>query len=232
MIDISLEKDRITKSLNELESEFNKGNIPKSHYLSQKKQLTEKLETLAVAERIMKLQGKKTVETPEETIDEAENEELFKKFITSSGLKEKKIGDETKNKISQNTMILAALLIMGFIVGAVSGIYFLNLPGEVSSVSMFTNDSAFPPFVLNNTTNTTNSTQQLLNTSQTVDTPVSTPTETPKTTGTTTGNGSTGGNTGGTGTNGSNGAAGEPGTTKTTTTQTTYRNTNSNYSNN
>ena len=71
--------------------EFKNGNIPKTHYEFQKRQLTEKLETLAVAERVMKLQGKKTVESPVETSDENENDELFKKYITSPGLKDKKI---------------------------------------------------------------------------------------------------------------------------------------------
>ena len=54
------------------------------------------------------------------------------------------------------------------------GIYTLNIPEEVSSVSLYTNDSAFPPFVLNNTTNvtnTTNSTKQMLNTTKKVTTP-------------------------------------------------------------
>ena len=39
----------------------------------------------------MKLQGKKTVESPVETSDDTENDELFRKYITSPGLKEKNI---------------------------------------------------------------------------------------------------------------------------------------------
>jgi hypothetical protein len=229
MMEISIEKDKITGSLNELENEFKKGNIPKSHYESQKRQLTERLETLAVAERVMKLQGKETVEAPVKPNNEAENEELFKKFITSPGLKDKNIGN--KKGLSQNTMILAALLIAGFAIGAGAGIYFLNIPEEVSSVSMFTNDSAFPPFVLNNTTNATNNTNStpMLNESKTVTTPVTTPTETRTTTGTTNGSGNTGG---GTGNNNSTGAAGDPGTTKTPTTHKTNKYSNSNNSSN
>jgi hypothetical protein len=188
MIEISIERDKITKSLNELENEFKNGNIPKTHYEFQKRQLTEKLETLAVAERVMRLQGKETVESPVETHDESENDELFKKYITSPGLKEKNIGNKNKKRISQNTMIASALLIVAFVVGIGFGIYPLNIPEEVSSVSLSTNDSAFPPFVLNNTTNmtnTTNSTKQMLNTTKTVNTTVTKPAPTKPTVNTT-----------------------------------------------
>jgi hypothetical protein len=131
----------------------------------------------------MKLQGKKTAEAPVETSDDKENEELFRKYITSPGLKEKNIENNKKKGISQNTMVATALLIVAFVVGIGFGIYTLNIPEEVSSVSLYTNDSAFPPFVLNNTTNSTtnvtnktNSTK-MLNTTKKVTTPVPQPTQ-------------------------------------------------------
>lgn len=153
---ISIEKNKIIRSLEELEKEFENGKIPKSHYDYQKRQLTEKLETMSVAERVRRLQGKKTEQPIEESGKDDDNEELFKKFITSPGLKEKKIVH--KKGITQNTMIATALLIVAFVIGIGFGIYALNIPGEVSSASLYTNDSAFPPFVLNNTTNMTNAT--------------------------------------------------------------------------
>ena len=81
MIEISIERDKITKSLNELENQFKNGNISKRHYEFQKRQLNEKLETLAAVETVMKLQGKETVEVPSKASDENENEELFEKFM-------------------------------------------------------------------------------------------------------------------------------------------------------
>lgn len=181
MIEISIERSKIKRSLEELENEFKNGNIPQNHYEFQKRQLTEKLETLSVAERVRKLQGKETTEAPAESNDESENKELFKKYITSSGLKEKNI--ESDKKISSNTMIGTALLIVAFVIGAGFGIYILNIPEEVSSVSLFTNDSAFPPYVLNNTTNTTNMTNatnstKSLNATKPVNTTVTTTTTT------------------------------------------------------
>lgn len=179
MMEISAERDKIIKSLNELETEFKKGNVPESHYKFQKRQLTGRLETLEAAERVMRLQGKKITEAPLEAGDESENDELFKKYITSPGLKEKNI--ESNKGISQNAMIATALLIFAFAVGIGFGIYTLNIPEEVSSVSLYTNESAFPPFVLNNTTNmtnttnTTNRTRQMMNTSKPVSPPVTQP---------------------------------------------------------
>jgi hypothetical protein len=105
----------------------------------------------------MRLQGKKTAETPVATKDDGENDALFKKFITSPGLKEKKL--DNKKGFSQNNLIAISLLIVAFIIGIGFGIYALGMPSEVSSVSLSTNDSAFPPYAVNNntTTSTTNS---------------------------------------------------------------------------
>lgn len=207
MIEISIERNKIGKSLNELENDYKNGNIPKSHYESQKRQLTERLETLAVAERVMKLQGKKTVETPVETRDESEDDELFKKYITSPGLKQKNIQKEKGN--SQNTMIAAALLIVAFVVGIGFGIYMLNIPAEVSSASLFTDDSAFPPFVLSNATNTTNTTKTVLNTTKPINTTTTQPAKTTTKTNTSTKNSVS------TGTSNKTNAAGDPSTKKT-----------------
>jgi cell division septation protein DedD len=179
MIEISFEKKRIIKSLNELEKEFKSGNIPKSHYISQKRQLSEQLETLEVADRVRKLQGKETAEVPvAEGINKDEEEELFNKFITPPGLKEKNIKSNGKNTImgrSPTTIIAAAILAVAFIVSFGLGLYAFNIPSEVSSAPLFTNDTAFPPFVLNNTTNSTNSTNMTKNVTKNVTvTPVNT----------------------------------------------------------
>ena len=154
MIEISLEKERVIKSLKELEKEYNKGNIPKSHYDFQKRKLTEQLEAFKVADRVRKLQGKETTDvTSEETISEDENKELFKKFITAPGLEEKNIKPKGK---SISTKIGIGVLVAAFFIGIVFGVYGF-IPQQVSSSSLYTNDSAFPPFT-NNSTNVTNMT--------------------------------------------------------------------------
>ena len=162
MIEISLEKERIIKSLKELEKEYNKGNIPKSHYEFQKRKLAEQLEAFKVADRVRKLQGKETTNvTNEETSDEDENGELFKKFITPPGLKEKNIKPKGR---SVSTKIGVGVLVAAFFIGIVFGIYGF-IPQQVSSSSMYTNDTAFPPFANNSTnaTNITNSTNATKN---------------------------------------------------------------------
>ncbi|MCZ3366031.1 MULTISPECIES: hypothetical protein [Methanobacterium] len=169
MIEISLEKERIIKSLKELEKEYNKGNIPKSHYDFQKRKLTEQLEAFNVADRVRKLQGKETTDvTNEETSSEDENGELFKKFITPPGLKEKNI---KPNGRSVSTKIGIGVLVAAFFIGIVFGIYGF-IPQQVSSSSLYTNDTAFPPFANNSTnvTNMTNSTNTTKNITKTTNT--------------------------------------------------------------
>ncbi|HEX3014258.1 MAG TPA: hypothetical protein VHO92_08305 [Methanobacterium sp.] len=157
MIEISLEKERVIKSLKELEKEYNQGNIPKSHYEFQKRKLKEQLETFDVADRVRRLQGKETADvTDVETNNEEENGELFKKFITPPGLERKNIKPKGKGK-SMTTKIAAGVLIAAFFIGIVFGIYGF-IPQQISSSSLYTNDSAFPPFVANNSTNVTNMT--------------------------------------------------------------------------
>lgn len=161
MIKITLEKEKILRSLKELESEFNKGKIPQRHYEVQKRQLEERLEAFEVANRVRRLQGKETAEVPldEEENTEEENEELFKKYITSPGLKEKKLEKpKEQGRISQNKMIGIALLAAAFLIGIVFGSFNIDLPTDAANANLFTNESAFPPYVLNNTTNTTNMT--------------------------------------------------------------------------
>ena len=154
MIKISLEKERVIKSLKELEKEYNKGNIPKSHYNFQKKKLTEQLEAFDVADRVRKLQGKETTDvTSEKTNSEEENKELFKKFITPPGLEEKNIKPKGR---PVSTKIAAGVLVAAFFIGIVFGVYGF-IPQQVSSSSIYTNDTAFPPFA-NNSTNATNMT--------------------------------------------------------------------------
>lgn len=184
MIEISLEREKIIKSLKELEKEYSKGNIPKSHYNLQKRQLTEQLETFEVADRVRRLQGKETAEVAEEETDkEEENGELFKKYITPTGLKEKNLKSK---KTSLNTKIGAGVLVAAFFIGIIFGVYGL-IPQQVSSAPLYTNDTAFPPFVLNstNTTNSTNSTNMTRNVTKnvTVTKPINyTPTKTINTT--------------------------------------------------
>ena len=198
------EKSKIINSLNELEEEFKKGNIPKNHYGLQKKQLNQRLDALEAAERVMRLQGKKTVETPVDTKDDSENDALFKKFITSPGLKKKKLDDKDRKGFSQNNLIAISLLIIAFVIGIGFGIYALGMPSEVSSVSLSTNDSAFPPYAINNNTNTTIKTNSSVkqNTSK-INTSVSQETQTTSYTPTVKTNNTT--------TNTQTGAAGEPG---------------------
>jgi hypothetical protein len=160
MIDIISDKDKVIRSLQELEFEFAQGNISQSTYSSQKKELESNLETLEVADRVRRMQGKGDVEKPLEywtekkEAEEAKQakEELMKKYITasSSTYPAAKTGKVRGNK---SKAILTAFLALIFFGGIGFGIFLMKVPEESAAVPMSINQSAFP--VINNTTNIT-----------------------------------------------------------------------------
>lgn len=215
MIDIISDKEKLIKSLQELEFEFAQGNLSKSAYNSEKRELMSRLETLEVADRVKRLQGKGKAEKPldywvdkrkEEEAKEAK-EELMKKYITASS--EAYNTANTNKGVKKSKAILTAVLALIFFTGIGFGIFLMKVPAEASAVPMMVNQSAFP--VLNNTnvTNTTTSTNITQTTSTQTDTGGSTGGDTGGSTGGNTG-GDTGGNTGGN-TGGSTGGTGTTG---------------------
>lgn len=161
MIDIKSEKEKVARDLQELEFEFAQGNISKNAYNSQKSDLKSKIETLEVADRIKRLQGRGEAEKPleywtekkEEEKEQKAKEELMKKYITSSS------PDHPSNKIKRisgkkNRAALFAILALIFIIGIGFGVFLMKVPGESTAVPMTINQSAFP--TINNSTNITN----------------------------------------------------------------------------
>ena len=162
MSDIIPDKEKLIKSLNQLEFEFKKGNISKSSYNSQKKRLNDKIDTIEIVDRVKKLQGKDetgktfdylTQQKSEDKVQE-EQEELMRKYMTSSKTHDLRTIKEKKRGINRNRTILASLLAVIFISGVVFGFVVINGSFESSAVPMTLNQSAFTTF--NNTTNITN----------------------------------------------------------------------------
>lgn len=192
MIDIISDKEKLLKSLRELEFEHAQGNISDGNYSSQKKAIARELETLEVADRVKRLQGKGNTERPLEYWEEKkkaedaieEKEELMKKFVTHSNeiysVKNSKIKDKGVNK---NRVMAFALLAVIFFSGIGFGVLLMKVPSESVAVPMTVNDSAFPTF--NNTTNITEDVTEVVDTSTNTDTG----------TGTDTGGGGTGNTT-------------------------------------
>jgi hypothetical protein len=168
MIEIASQKEMI-KRLKELENEYNQGNLPKNDFIRQKKYLTHQIEALEVADRVRALQGKQGSEKSldhwsEENIekkvveDQEEKEELQKKYMTKPRTTEetpRNGGFSNRAKI-----IIAIVLIIGFIVGTAFGISAISKTSKSPQVSMVVNDSAFPAKNITNfTNNTTTSTK-------------------------------------------------------------------------
>ncbi len=211
MIDIKSDKEKVIRSLQELEFEFSQGNVSEKTYNSQKKDLQSKLETLEVADRVKRLQGRGEVEKPLEywtekkEAEEAKQakEELMKQFITSSSPSYPKAKTASNGK--QRKAVIYTILALIFVTGIGFGVFLMKIPSESAAANMTINQSAFP--VVNNTTNMTNTTTSTNNTGQSSSTSRSSGTSTSGSsnsggstggsTGTSTG-GNTGGNTGGT----------------------------------
>jgi hypothetical protein len=185
MIKIISDRKKLNKQLQELENDYNNGNISKKEYFARKRDIGQELETLQVAERVRRMQGRmgseKTLDywsdqenERKKQAEEAEKEEMIKKYITNhDSIKGREI--PSKGWLGNRAKIsLIAFIALAFIVGTSMGSLLINKPSEVSSVPMLVNDSAFPPVANNTTIITTNYTSTINNT------PTSTNPQTPK----------------------------------------------------
>jgi hypothetical protein len=188
------DEKRLKKSLDDLEMEYKEGNLSKEDYFKQKEELSKHIETLAVADRVRRLQGRMGSQRPLEYWSEKENEkkekkenkkreELIKKYVTTPLTLE---GKPMKERLGTRAkVLLSVFLVAAFVVGTVLGVSLISNPSETPQVLMTVDASAFPA---NNATNTTNTTTQIsttdtTSTTTTVDTtPVETTTTTPVTT--------------------------------------------------
>jgi hypothetical protein len=164
MIEIASQKEKMIKRLKELENEYNQGHLPKKDFVSQKKYLIQQIEALEVADRVRILQGKQGSEKSldhwsekekEKKVveDQDEKEELQKKYMTKPRITEE---NPSNGKFSNRAkIIIAIVLIIGFLVGTAFGVSVISKTSKSPQVSMIVNDSAFPA---NNTTNITNKT--------------------------------------------------------------------------
>lgn len=184
MIDIVPDKEKIIRSLQELEFDYSQGNISRRVYNSQKKELNEQLETFETADRIKRLQGKGQVEKPleywtekeEEKKKQEEREVLLQRYISNP---------QPKGKVNTITSsrwktMLAIFLVVAFFVGTGFGVLIMQSPSQSSGASLVANESAFP---VENTTNltVTNTTTTKTNTTKTTTTTKNTTTTKPTT---------------------------------------------------
>ena len=197
MIRIVLSRKKLDQALEELELEYSKGNISKKEYFAQKRDIGQEMETLQAAEHVRRMQGRmgseKSLdywsdqeEEKKRLADEAEKQEMLKKYITKpESIKDKKI--PSKQWLGKRAKIgLVAFVLLAFVVGTSLGSMFITKPSEVPQVSMSVNASAFLPVPVNNTTTTTSNytvadnTPTQTTTTETTTTPTTTPEPTPE----------------------------------------------------
>ena len=211
MIRIVLSRKKLDRALEELELEYSKGNISKKEYFAQKRDIGQEMETLQAAEHVRRMQGRmgseKSLdywsdqeEEKKRLADEAEKQEMLKKYITKpESIKTKSRELPSREWMGKRAKIgLVAFVLLAFVVGTSLGAMFITKPSEVPQVSMSVNASAFlPEPVKNNTTTTTPSNYTVTKTPTTTTTKATpTPTPTPAPTPTPTPDPSPGNNTG------------------------------------
>ena len=191
MIKIVLDGKKLKIKFEELEKEYNNGNISKKEYFAKKRNLGLEMETLQAAEHVRRMQGRmgseKSLdywsdqeEDKKKLADEAEKEKMIKKYITNpDSIKGNKI--PSREWFGKRAKIgLLAFIVLAFVVGTSMGSMFISKPSETPSVSMLVNDSAFLP-VANNTTVTSNTNYTTTTNTQTTTTPITTTQATPTT---------------------------------------------------
>ena len=164
MIEIASQKEKTIKRLKDLENEYNQGNLPKNDFIRQKNYLIQQLDALEVADRVRILQGKQgseksldhwseKEEEKKGVEDQEEKEELQKKYMT----KPRTIEENPSNGRFSNRakIIIAIVLIIGFLVGTAFGVSAISKTTRSPQVSMIVNDSAFPAKNITNVTNNT-----------------------------------------------------------------------------
>lgn len=164
MIEIASQKEKTIKRLKDLENEYNQGNLPKNDFIRQKNYLIQQLDALEVADRVRTLQGKQgseksldhwseKEEEKKGVEDQEEKEELQKKYMTKPRTTEE---NPSNGRFSNRAkIIIAIVLIIGFLVGTAFGVSAISKTTKSPQVSMIVNDSAFPAKNITNITNNT-----------------------------------------------------------------------------
>ena len=196
MIRIVLSRKKLDRALEELELEYSKGNISKKEYFAQKRDIGRELETLQAAEHVRRMQGRmgseKSLdywsdqeEEKKRLADEAEKQEMLKKYITKpESIKDKDM--PSREWFGKRAKIgLLAFIVLAFVVGTSMGSMLITKPSETPQISMAVNASAFLPTPVNNTTTTTSNATKTTTTTDTTPTTTTTTETTPSTTTTT-----------------------------------------------
>ncbi len=173
MINIVSPIKKLEIKISELEKEYNLGNISKKEYFAKKRDFGQEMETLMAAERVRRMQGnmgsEKTLdhwsdqeEEKKKLAEEAEKEEMLKKYITNPNSIEGRAIPSNDRFGKRVQMSFFALIFLALIVGTSMGLLFIKEPSTAPSVSMLVNETAFPP-VANNTTTITSNTTSIVN---------------------------------------------------------------------
>jgi len=157
---ISQDKEKLLKLLEELEKDYQTENISDSEYKSLSKEYKDKLSDITAVDRIRAMQGKKVVEKPviisskKQMAEKSKekDEELVDKYVV-------KTEKEKKELKASNRRIFAVISIVCLFIAFTAGIGFgiFNFDFQLTdstNIVVTVNETAFPVVTLNDTNKT------------------------------------------------------------------------------
>ena len=161
MNNISQDKEKLLKLLQELKKEYRAGNISDDEYKYLSREYEDNLSNISAVDRIRSMQGKEVVEKPviysskkaeKSKKSKEEDEKLVDKYVVKTE-KEKRESRRPSGKVF--VAIAIACLAVAFITGIGFGIFNFDFQLSNPTNAMVTvNESAFLDIVVNNTNNT------------------------------------------------------------------------------
>ena len=160
MNNISQDKEKLFKLLEELEKDYQAGNISDNEYDFLSKKYGDRLSEINAIDKIRAMQGKKVVEKPviysskKQMAEKSreEDEELVDKYVVKTE-KEKKESKSSNKRIF--AVISIVCLIIAFATGIGFGIFNFDFPPtDQTNVVVTVNETAFPDAKSNDTNKT------------------------------------------------------------------------------
>ncbi|MBZ9571412.1 hypothetical protein KQY27_07620 [Methanobrevibacter sp. TMH8] len=165
MGNISQDKQKLLKIMQELKKDYQAGNISEDKYKYLSKEYSNRLANLDATNRIRSMQGRENNQkTPSKAAQRSmaeasrrEDKDLVDKYIVKPKVQKKvQTAPESSNK-SKYAILAVVCLIGAFLVGISFGLFSGGPQSAVPGATVLIDDSAFPSFLANASNVTTNS---------------------------------------------------------------------------
>ena len=165
MDNISQDKQKLLKIMQELKKDYQAGNISEDKYKYLSNEYSNRLANLDATNRIRNMQGRQNSQKPHSkavqrsmaTASMKEDKDLVDKYVVKPKQEQKSQKSSDVSNKSKYAILAVVCLIGAFLVGISFGLFSGGPQATVPAASVLIDDSAFPQVVVN-TTNVTTST--------------------------------------------------------------------------